>query len=264
MLAPDIRLRLTRLEKFIVASGFAPLPGLDRTAVVDLPAYRRGDSLATMDPAPPLDSRAIGRLEISAPLGKADARTTRHSPAENVEPLLDVLAMDEGYPGQALQFAYGNLNPSPIRRVLKSRANVEGWPSYADEAMLDQGYGGGDPGLRLTQLDFYLRSVADAILDHKMHCEIMTDDQAMQFLTGQCFESTNQAQMKIITAKQSPCQLSVCFAGRMAHYRLRQVVEREMGAKFSLGNYHRAVLAQGAVPVKYLPELVRTTLGLPH
>ncbi len=37
-----------------------------------------------------------------------------------------------------------------------------------------------------------------------------------------------------------------------------------MGGRFSLSDYHHAVLVQGAVPVKYLPELVRTTLGLPH
>jgi len=48
----------------------------------------------------------------------------------------------------------------------------------------------------------------------------------------------------------------------MAHYRLRQQIERELGEKFNLGRYHEAVLANGSVPVKYLPELVRARLGL--
>jgi uncharacterized protein (DUF885 family) len=50
----------------------------------------------------------------------------------------------------------------------------------------------------------------------------------------------------------------------MAHYRLRQAVERELGVDFDLGRFHEAVIAQGAVPVKYLPELVRTRLGQPR
>jgi uncharacterized protein (DUF885 family) len=50
----------------------------------------------------------------------------------------------------------------------------------------------------------------------------------------------------------------------MAHYRLRQAVEREMGADFNLGRYHEAVLVHGPVPVKYLPELVRTRLRQPR
>ena len=69
--------------------------------------------------------------------------------------------------------------------------------------------------------------------------------------------------MKVIRAKQSSVQLSTYFVGRMAHYRLRQQIQREMGARFNLGRYHEAVLKQGSVPVKFLPELVRSALGLP-
>ena len=48
----------------------------------------------------------------------------------------------------------------------------------------------------------------------------------------------------------------------MAHYRLHQQIEREMGDKFTLAAYNNAVIAPGSVPVKYLPELVRARLGL--
>ncbi len=44
--------------------------------------------------------------------------------------------------------------------------------------MLDQGYGDGDLALRLNQLKFYLRTVGNAILDHKMHCANMSDEEA--------------------------------------------------------------------------------------
>ena len=69
---------------------------------------------------------------------------------------------------------------------------------------------------------------------------------------------------KVIRSKQSSVQLSTYFAGRMAHYRLRQQIQREMGDKFVLARYHEAVLANGSIPVKYLPELVRGQLGLPQ
>ena len=48
--------------------------------------------------------------------------------------------------------------------------------------MLDQGYGDGDLALRLHQLKFYLRAVVNAILDHKMHCTNMTDEEALKLL----------------------------------------------------------------------------------
>ncbi len=50
----------------------------------------------------------------------------------------------------------------------------------------------------------------------------------------------------------------------MAHYRLRQQIERELGDRFELSRYHEAALDPGSVPVKYLPELVRARLSQPR
>ena len=102
--------------------------------------------------------------------------------------------------------------------------------------------------------------MANTILDHRMHCETMTDDEAMDLLANQSFQSEGEARLKIIRAKQSSVQLSTYFTGRMAHYRLRQQMQRELGDKFGLGRYHEAVLANGSIPVKYLPELVKAKL----
>jgi len=38
----------------------------------------------------------------------------------------------------------------------------------------------------------------------------------------------------------------------------------KLGDKFDLGRFHEAVLDHGSVPVKYLPELVRTRLKQPR
>jgi len=106
--------------------------------------------------------------------------------------------------------------------------------------------------------------VANAILDHKMHCDNMTDAQAMKLLVEDCFQSESEARLKIIRAKQSSTQLSTYFVGRMGHYRLRQKMERELGESFNLGRYHEAVISCGSVPLKYLPELVKTRLSQPR
>src|SRR5438876_5774013 len=174
--------------------------------------------------------------------------------------MVQILTIHEAYPGHYVQLEYANRNPSLIRKVLDSGVYVEGWAVYTEQTMLDQGYGQGDLALRLNQLKFYLRAVANAILDHKMHCSGMTDEEALEFLTQRAFQSEGEVRLKIIRAKQSSCQLSTYFVGRMAHYRLRQAVQRELGDRFKLGRYHEAVLSHGSVPVKYLQELVRAKL----
>ena len=93
-----------------------------------------------------------------------------------------------------------------------------------------------------------------------MHCTGMTDDEAKALLMERAFQSEGEALGKLVRAKQSSCQLSTYFVGRTAFYRLRQQVQRELGDKFELGRYHEAVLDNGTLPVKYLPELVRARL----
>ena len=135
---------------------------------------------------------------------------------------------------------------------------------YTEQMMLDEGYADGDLRVRLMQLKFYLRAVVNAILDHRMHCTGMNDEEALRLLTEGGFQSEGEARLKIIRAKQSSTQLSTYFVGRMAHYRLRQQIQRELGDRFELGRFHEAVLAHGSVPTKYLPELVRERLQRPR
>ena len=179
-------------------------------------------------------------------------------------PIVADLKSYQQFLGHYVQLAYAALAPSLIRKVYQSGAYVEGWAVYGEQNMLDMGYGDGDLRLRLMQLKFYLRAVANAILDHKMHCDNFTDDEAMKMLVDDCFQSEGEVRLKIVRAKQSSTQLSTYFVGRMGHYRLRQKVERELGDGFSIGRYHEAVISCGSVPLKYLPELVETRLSQPR
>lgn len=261
-LAANMIDRVQKLKQFITAKQILHLPDPDPCQVVVMPEFKRGNSTAYMEAPPPLDPTATGHLAISPPPADWDNARVNSYLEEYNDHMLDILAIHEGYPGHAVQLQYGNNNKSLIRRVLGSGAYIEGWAVYTEQMMSDQGYGNGDLALRLSQLKFYLRAVANTILDHKMQCGQMTDEQALAFLTNDCFQSEGEARLKIIRSKQSACQLSTYFAGRMGHYRLRQQIEREMGAKFTLAAYHEAVLNPGAVALQYLPGIVRRELGL--
>src|SRR5205085_2990750 len=122
--------------------------------------------------------------------------------------MLQILTIHEAYPGHYVQLEYSNRNPSLIRKVLFSGVFAEGWAVYTEQVMLDEGYGKGDLALRLMQLKWYLRAVVNAILDHKMHCTGMTDEEALFLLVERAFQSEAEAILKIIRAKQSSAQLS--------------------------------------------------------
>ena len=263
-LLADARATADRIKGFIREHDILRLPEPDRCQIIEMPEFRRGNSLAYLDNAPPLDPSAASFYAISPPPADWGAQKVKSFLEEYNRHMLQVLTIHEAYPGHYVQLEYSNRNHSLIRRVLQSGVFVEGWAVYTEQTMLDQGYGEGDLALRLMQLKFYLRAVANAILDHQMHCTPMTDATALKFLIDDAFQSEGEARLKLIRAKQTSTQLSTYFVGRMAHYRLRQEIQRELGDKFDLGRFHEAVLDHGSVPVKYLAELVRARLKQPR
>ncbi len=255
-LVREARGTVAKLKRFITDKEILPLPAPDRCQIVEMPAVQRGNSVADLRCAPPLDPETSSFYNISPPPKEWPPERVASFVEEYNRRMLQILTIHEAYPGHYVQLAYANRQPSLIRRIFGSGVYCEGWAVYCEQMMLDEGYGGGDMALRLTGLKFYLRAVANAILDYKMHCADLSDDEALRFLTEEAFQGEGEARLKIIRAKQSSVQLSSYFVGRMAFMRLRQQVQRELGDTFDLGRFHQAVLEQGSVPVKYLPELV--------
>jgi uncharacterized protein (DUF885 family) len=263
-LVRDAKAAAERIKAFIRRHDILRLPEPDRCRIVEMPEFQRGNTMAYLNQAPPLDPKAASYYAISPPPRHWDARTAESFLQEYNRYMLQMLTIHEAYPGHYVQLGYSNRHPSLIRRVLFSGVFAEGWAVYTEQMMLDQGYGDGDLALRLSGLKWYLRAVVNAVLDYRMHCAGMTDTEALKLLTERAFQSEGEALPKIIRAKQSSCQLSTYFVGRMAFYRLRQQVQRELGERFHLGRFHEAVLAHGTLPVKYLPELVRQRLKRPR
>jgi uncharacterized protein (DUF885 family) len=255
-LVKDVRATVAKIKAFIKDKDILRLPEPDRCKIIEMPEFQRGNSVAFLNQAPALDPKANSVYAVSPPPRDWDARRVNSFMEEYNRHMIQILTIHEAYPGHYVQLEYSNRHPSLIRRVLFSGVFAEGWAVYTEGMMLDQGYGKGDLALRLNQLKWYLRSVANAILDYQMHCRGMTDAEALKFLTRRAYQSEGEALGKIIRAKQSSCQLSTYFVGRTAFHRLRQKVQRERGDQFSLGRFQEEVLSHGTLPVKYLPELV--------
>lgn len=260
-LLADVEATVADIKEFIRDRDILRLPEPDQLRIIEMPEFMRGNSVAYLNPAPPLDPEAASMFAVSPPPESWDADRVESFFEEYNRAMLPILTIHEAYPGHYVQLEYSNRCPSLIRRVLASGTFAEGWAVYTESMMLDQGFGGGDPALRLQQLKFYLRTVLNAILDHQMHAGTMTDAEARELLMGRGFQTEGEAVGKIIRAKQSSAQLSTYFVGRTAFYRLRQSIHREQGDRFDLGRFHEATLAHGTLPVKYLGELVRKALA---
>jgi uncharacterized protein (DUF885 family) len=256
-LVDDAKSTVHKIKEFISRKNILTLPNPDQCSIILMPEFQRGFSLAYLNPAPPLDASAKSLYAIAPPPEDWPEERKEALLQEYNSAMLQVLTIHEAYPGHYVQLDYGNRHESLIRKVLYSGVFAEGWAVYTEQMMLDEGYGNGDLSLRLHQLKFYMRAVLNAILDHRMHCDGMTDEEAMALLVDRGFQTTGEAAGKVLRAKQSSCQLSTYFVGRTAFYQLRQQVQRKRGDQFRIGKFHEEVLSHGTIPVKYLPELVQ-------
>lgn len=261
-LVKDATTMAGKIKTFIREKKILTLPEPDRCRIVEMPEFQRGNSIAYLNPAPPLDPKSSSYYAISPPPREWDVKRTKSFMREYNRHMLQILTIHEAYPGHYVQLEYSNRHPSLIRKVLWSGVFAEGWAVYTEGVMADEGFGGEELAFRLNQLKWYLRAVANAILDYRMHCTDMTDEEAMHLLVVRAYQSEGEAVLKVIRAKQSSAQLSTYFVGRMAFQRLRRQMQNELKEKFELGTFHEAVLSHGTLPVKYLPEIVGRQLGV--
>lgn len=262
-LTAEARATVADLKTFIARRNILTLPDPDRCEIVEMPEFQRGNSVAHLRPSPPLDADTPSYYAISPPPADWSPARVETFVREYNRRMLQILTIHEAYPGHYVQLDYANRQPSLIRKVYGSGVYCEGWAVYCERMLLDEGFSQGDVALRLQGLKFWLRTVANAILDHRMHCTEFRDEEALRFLTVEAFQSEGEALLKIIRAKQSSVQLSSYFVGRLAFDHVRRSVQRQQGAEFDLPAFHAALLHEGSLPVKYLLETTRTARQLP-
>ncbi len=96
-----------------------------------------------------------------------------------------------------------------------------------------------------------MRVVTNAVLDQGVHCDGMSQDDAMQLMVETGFQEEREAAGKWTRARLSSTQLSTYFVGWTEHHALRREAEQRQGPAFNLKRYHDDVLSHGSPPVRY-------------
>ena len=218
--------------------------------VIEMPKFQQGVAVAYCDSPGPLDRKLDTFYAISPiPAAWTDEQTKSFLSEYNANMLYE-LSVHEAMPGHYVQLWHSNKNPSVLRAVLGSGAFIEGWACYAEDLMIEQGFGADSPFRKLTNLKMALRSVTNAILDQGVHVDEWDEATAMKFMTDYAFQEEREAAGKWTRARVSSGQLSTYYVGWSEHHALRKEMEAKDGAAFNLKAYHDAVLSHGSPPVR--------------
>ncbi len=227
----------------------------DPCVIMEMPEFARGVAVAYCDPPGPLETGDLPTFYCIAP-------TPSGWPAERVESfyreynnhLIRNLSVHEAMPGHFLQQAHSRrFHGSTRARALGfSGPFVEGWAVYAEEVMVEHGFGG--LPLRAQQLKMQLRSSINAILDQLVHCEGLSEADAMALMLEKGYQEEGEAAGKWRRALLTSTQLSTYFVG----YTEVAAIGRARPAGASLRDWHDEMLAHGSPA----PRHVRTLLNL--
>ena len=242
---------LQQATDFVIANDLVEVPK-DPVEIIIMPEFQRGVALAYCDSPGPLD-RGQKTFYAIAPLPEdwTDEQVDSFLREYNLLSIQD-LTIHEAMPGHYLQLALSNRHPSVLRALFASGPFIEGWAVYAERVMIDAGYLDNDPLMRLINQKWYLRAVANAIIDQAIHVDGMTRDEAMTLMIKGAFQEEREAAGKWVRAQLSSTQLSTYFVGYQEHIDLRREIEAKWGTDFTLRRYHDSVLSYGSPPVQFV------------
>lgn len=224
--------------------------------IITMPEFQRGVAVAYCDSPGPLDKNLETFYAVSPIPGEWDAKKVDSFLREYNTRMIHLLSIHEGTPGHYLEGWHSAKFPSTLRAVLRSGMFAEGWAVYTENMMTEAGYMDNDPLFRLVQLKFYLRTIANAILDQGVHVDHWTREQAMDLMVRQTFQQEREADGKWTRVQLTSAQLPTYFVGVQEHYDTRKAMEAKLGDKFKLKAYHDQVLSYGAPPVRFVRELM--------
>ena len=251
----DAEAALARATEFVRQKDLVTLPDAP-VEIIEMPEFQRGVAVAYADSPGPLDKNLKTFYAVSPiPEDWTQAQVDSFLREYNSR-MIELLSIHEGTPGHYLEGWHSAKFPSTLRAVLRSGMFAEGWAVYTEKMMADAGYLDNDPLFRLVQLKFYLRTIANAILDQGVHVDNWTREQAMDLMVNQTFQQEREAAGKWTRAQLTSAQLPTYFVGVQEHFDTRKAVEEKLGDKFNAKTYHDQVLSYGAPPVRFVRELM--------
>ncbi|WP_374502052.1 DUF885 domain-containing protein [Pseudoxanthomonas sp.] len=252
---PDAEAALAQATEFVRKHDLVTLPDAP-VEIIEMPEFQRGVAVAYCDSPGPLDKHLKTFYAVSPIPEEWDQKQVDSFLREYNSRMIHLLSIHEGTPGHYLEGWHSAKFPSTLRAVLRSGMFAEGWAVYTEKMMADAGYLDNDPLFRLVQMKFYLRTIANAILDQGVQVDGWTREQAMDLMVRQTFQQEREAAGKWTRAQLTSAQLPTYFVGVQEHFDMRKAAEAKLGAQFDLKAYHDQVLSYGAPPVRFVRQLM--------
>ena len=231
-------------QKVNVAFAVRPKAGITVEAV---PAFQQATAPMGKYDSPALDGSKGGVFVTNL-------RNTAEHPMYGIK----TLAYHEGIPGHHFQIGIQTeLKGLPIfRTVIPFTAYSEGWALYSEQLAYELGFYQNDPFGNLGRLQAELFRAVRLVVDTGIHHRRWTREAAIAYMVANTGRSESEITTEVERYLVWPGQACSYKIGMIKILELRQKARQALGARFDLKRFHQVVLANGAVPIPILEEMV--------
>ncbi len=252
-LIPASQADLVKLRAFEERKHIIEFPADADIKVTLTPEFERQTSIASMDAPGPLESVATQAYYNVTPVDPKDPPKVQQSYLETFNDFeRPIVSAHEVYPGHYTNYIIDkHLKLSLTGKLLAANSFVEGWAHYCEQMIVDEGWGDGDPRVRLMQLREAILRNARYVVGVKMHTQGMTVPAAMDFFQKQAFVDPASSRIEARRGTGDPLY-GYYTLGKLEILKLRADYKKKMGTSFTLAGFHQALLAHGNPPVPLL------------
>jgi uncharacterized protein (DUF885 family) len=239
---------------FVRQKGFITLPPKLKIRVDRSPAYFGAAAVGGIYPPGPYSPDAPSLLFVPAPPPETPPEQLAAFFKDFNHHFNVMITPHETVPGHAAQMTLAAHQPSKVRALFYHGPYVEGWGSFSERVMLDQGWG--DGLARVAHLKKQLENVARVVIDIQVHTEGWTEEQALAFVREEALQKEQFAGNMWRRTLQSPTQITTYWIGYQQIQELYDEARRRRGDKFVLKEFLDGMMKLGPVALQHYRKVI--------
>ncbi len=211
------------------------------------PSYFTGQSVGGVFPAGPWSPDASTILFLPTPRTGASPEEAATFYRDFNRGFNRMIVSHELIPGHYTQLKLAAHHPRKVRALFADPVYVEGWGTFCERLLLDQGFG--NSRARLAHLKKQLENIARTIVDIRVHTRGMAEAEVREFVTMEAFQGEQLARNMWMRTLTTAPQITTYFLGYDQVKSLYDDVRRARGRGFVLRKFMDGMMEMGPVPV---------------
>ena len=250
----DYRKLVAAAKKFVKDKGFFTLPPKLEIKIDGSPGYLGGAAVGGIYPPGPFAPDSPSLLFVPAPPADTPPEILTSFFQDFNHHFNVMITPHETVPGHAAQMTLAAHQPNKIRAIFANGPYVEGWGTFSERIMLDQGWG--DELARVAHYKKQLENIARTIIDISVHTEGWTEEQAIAFVREEALQKGQFAGNMWNRTLRSPTQITTYWIGYQQIFDLYEEAKAKKGDAFVLKEFLDGMMKLGPVPVHYYRQVI--------